>query len=69
MRGHAPRHLIAADAAPEPGALKDLAAWYRKYAERTDNPAIWHARLTTAEELEREAARMRHRNERDKPAA
>ena len=35
--------------------LRLLAAWYREFAERTDNPAIWDARLRTAEELEREA--------------
>jgi hypothetical protein len=35
--------------------LRELAAWYRDFAERAGNPAIWHARLTTAEDLEREA--------------
>ena len=35
--------------------LRDLATWYREFAERTENPAIWHARLRTAEDLEREA--------------
>jgi hypothetical protein len=52
------RHLIADGVVPEPGALRALAAWYRKYAERTGNPAVWHARLATAESLEREAARL-----------
>ena len=30
----------------------------REYAERTGNPAIWHARIRTAEDLEAEAARI-----------
>jgi hypothetical protein len=42
----------------DPDQLRKLAAWYREFAERTGNPAIWHARLTTAEELEREADRL-----------
>ena len=36
--------------------LRELAAWYRAYAERAGNPAIWDARLHTAEELEAKAA-------------
>jgi len=39
--------------------LRELAAWYREYAERAENPAIWDARLRTAEDLEREAEAMR----------
>jgi uncharacterized protein len=35
--------------------LRDLAAWYREFAERAGNPAIWDARLRTAEDLEKEA--------------
>lgn len=35
--------------------LRSLAAWYRNYAERAGNPAIWASRLHTAEDLEREA--------------
>jgi hypothetical protein len=38
--------------------LRELACWYREFAERAGNPAIWHARLTTAEDLEREADRL-----------
>jgi hypothetical protein len=38
--------------------LRDLAAWYREFAERTENPAIWDARLRTAEDLEREAGAL-----------
>src|SRR5271166_149881 len=35
--------------------LRQLAAWYREFAERAGNPAIWEARLRTAENLEAEA--------------
>lgn len=38
--------------------LRDLAAWYRDFAERTGNPVIWDCRLRTAEDLEAEAARL-----------
>ncbi len=39
----------------DPDELRKLAAWYRKFAERAGNPAIWEARLHTAEDLEAEA--------------
>jgi hypothetical protein len=42
--------------------LRDLAAWYREFAERTENPAIWDARLRTAEDLEREAKALESRH-------
>jgi len=35
--------------------LRELAHWYRDFAERAGNPAIWEARLRTAKELEQEA--------------
>ena len=38
--------------------LRDLASWYRDFAERTANPMIWEARLRTAEDLETEANRL-----------
>jgi hypothetical protein len=41
--------------------LRDLAAWYREFAERAENPAIWDARLRTAEELEEEAGNIERR--------
>jgi hypothetical protein len=44
--------------AQEPERLRELAAWYREYAERTGNPAIWDARIRTAEDLEAAAARL-----------
>jgi hypothetical protein len=43
---------------PDPEKLRELAAWYREFAEYTGNPAIWDARLRTAEDLEAEAARL-----------
>ena len=35
--------------------LRELAAWYRDFAERAGSPWIWEARLRRARELEREA--------------
>ncbi len=43
------------DAIASPQKLRDLAIWYREFAERTHNPVIWEARLRTAEELEVDA--------------
>jgi len=42
----------------EPQKLRELAAWYREFAEKTGNPAIWEARLRMAEDLVREAAEL-----------
>ena len=44
--------------------LRDLASWYREFAERAENPAIWDARLRTAEDLEREAGNLESKYER-----
>jgi len=38
--------------------LRELAAWYREFAERAGNPSIWESRLRMAADLEREAAEM-----------
>ena len=38
-----------------------LAAWYRQFAEKTENARIWEARLQTAEHLEEEASRIEQR--------
>jgi hypothetical protein len=38
--------------------LRELAAWYREFAERAGEPAIWHARLRAAEDLERDASNL-----------
>ena len=42
--------------------LRDLAAWYREFAERAGNPWIWDARLRTADKLEKEAALLEKRS-------
>ena len=39
----------------KPRRLRELAHWYREFAERAGNPVIWEARLRTAGELEQEA--------------
>jgi hypothetical protein len=35
--------------------LRELASWYRHFAERAGNPSIWESRLRMAEDLEQEA--------------
>jgi hypothetical protein len=45
----------------DPEKLRELAAWYREFAEQTPNPMLWEARLLTAEDLEQEAARLEQR--------
>jgi hypothetical protein len=43
---------------PGEDKLRQLAAWYREFAERAGNPRIWEARLRPAEDLEVEADRV-----------
>ncbi len=43
------------DVTASPRQLRALAEWYREFAERTQNAAIWEARIRTAEELETNA--------------
>ena len=43
---------------PDQDKLRQLAAWYREFADRAGNPWVWAARLRTAEELEVEADRV-----------
>jgi hypothetical protein len=38
-----------------PSKLRELASWYRDFAERAGNLAIWEGRLHTADKLEAEA--------------
>jgi hypothetical protein len=38
-----------------PSKLRELASWYREFAERAGEATIWEARLRTAKELEAEA--------------
>ncbi|HTT79153.1 MAG TPA: hypothetical protein VMF86_05695 [Stellaceae bacterium] len=45
-----------------PQKLRELAAWYREYAEKTANVSIWEARLRMAEDLEQEAERLERRS-------
>jgi hypothetical protein len=46
----------------DPVRLRELALWYREFAERTTNTMIWECRLRTADDLDEEAARLeRHR--------
>jgi hypothetical protein len=43
---------------PREDKSRQLAAWYREFAERAGNPWIWEARLRRAKELEAEANRV-----------
>ena len=43
---------------PREDKLRQLAAWYREFAERAGNPWIWEARLRRAKDLESEADRV-----------
>jgi len=45
----------------DPTKLRELAAWYREFAEQSGNPAIWDGRLRTAEDLEAEATELETR--------
>ncbi len=42
----------------DPKRLRELARWYREFAERTGNPTIWDCRLRTADDLDAEAERI-----------
>ena len=58
-------HSDASISGEDPGTrvrrLRELAAWYQALAERPGNPAIWDARLRTAEDLDAEASRIEQR--------
>ena len=41
--------------------LRNLASWFREFAEQAGDTAIWEARLRTAENLEAEADLLEHR--------
>ena len=43
---------------PGEDKLRQLAAWYREFAERAGSPWIWEPRLRRAKELEAEADRV-----------
>jgi hypothetical protein len=57
-------HMMRAQEMDQAQKLRDLASWYREFAERAENPAIWDARLRTAEDLEREAGNIERRSDR-----
>lgn len=42
----------------DPGKLRELAAWYREFAETAGSRSIWEARLRMADDIEREATRL-----------
>jgi len=46
----------------DPVKLRELAAWYREFAEQSGNPVIWDGRLRTAEDLEAEASQLETRS-------
>jgi hypothetical protein len=56
--GVEPAHLADADPSAKARMLRELGAWYRAFAWRAANPAIWELRLLTADDLEAEASRI-----------
>jgi hypothetical protein len=48
--------LMPIVALEDPRKLRELAAWYRDYAERANTPWVCEGRLQTADDLERQAA-------------
>jgi hypothetical protein len=46
---------------PDTEKLRELASWYREFAERAGSATIWASRLRMAEDLEREADRLGER--------
>jgi hypothetical protein len=38
--------------------LRDLATWYREFAEMAENPIIWQSRVRIAEDLEHQADQL-----------
>ena len=58
-------HIDSTILGEDPGTrvrrLRELAAWYRGFTERADNPAIWASMLRTAEDLDAEASRIEQR--------
>ena len=53
----------------DPTKLRELASWYREFAERAANPTIWEGRLRMAEDLEAEARRAEGELGHERPAA
>ena len=42
----------------KPEKLRDLAAWYREFADLAENPMIWQSRVRMAEDLESQADQL-----------
>jgi hypothetical protein len=55
------KRVVAGGFMEEPQRLRELAAWYREFAEKTGNPDIWEARLRMAEDLEAQAFLLERR--------
>lgn len=49
---------MRSDAHRSAAELRSLANWYRQYAERAGNPAIWSSRISTADALIQQAAEV-----------
>lgn len=49
----------------DPRKLRELASWYREFAERAGNPVIWAGRVRMADNLDEEAERI-ERNRRSR---
>ena len=41
--------------------LRQLAGWYRDFAERAGSPIVWESRMRMAEDFEDDAERMARR--------
>jgi hypothetical protein len=54
--GSSPAATSEPDLARTSDELRALASWYRDFAEQAGNPMIWDYRVSTAEDLERQAA-------------
>lgn len=47
----------------ESDRLRELATWYRKFADKAGAPAIWDLRMLTADDLERQADAIDNRTQ------
>lgn len=41
-----------------PDKLRELASWYREFAERAGDPVIWERRIRVADALDADAERI-----------
>ena len=53
---------------PAVAKLRNLASWYREFAEKAAAPWIWEARVLRADDLEREADLLADRYSAQRPA-